>query len=198
VIVDSDIITQVKNVTGIIAAQPLADDHRSAIIALEQQAEKQALMGLGQVINTGIRKVLTCPAVCIALTDMNFDWGCQPALVLTKDQQVVGEEIRDEARIKALSENPDVWFMHRNFVIYKDRIQFPGDLMQNGCRFEIPWLTAHWIAKEEPATKPENGIFATPAPPTDLYLKEHYFDGYEAEGSGTILVGFLPCDDGAE
>lgn len=189
---DADIITRISEVDGIIAVQPLSEDHRAVILVKEQQAESQSLMGL--VINKGVRKVLTCSTICVALTDMDFDWGCQPALVLTKDSRVVGEEIRDEERIRDLEENSEVWFMHRNFVIYKDRIQFPKDLMKNGCRFEIPCLTADWIAEEEPVSNPASGIIATPSPPVDLYLKEHYFDGYKAEGSGTILVGLAPCD----
>ena len=46
-------------VNGILAAELLSDVHREPVLALESEAEKHALMGLGKVTNSGVQSVLT-------------------------------------------------------------------------------------------------------------------------------------------
>lgn len=178
-----------KRVIGIQDVCFLRLENRPKILTMEEEAEKRSLKGLGKVINSGVREVLQFELVYIALTNMEFTWGHCATLVLKKGDKLVGEEIHDKAVIAKLSEDPSVWFLHKNFVIYKDKVSFPKDIMQKICHFEIPSLPADWLSID-----PENGIrfdvrYGNPSTYCDVYLKEQYFDGTEQIGLGTILIG---------
>jgi len=192
-------IESVSRLEGILNAFPLADGDHQRILAIEQDAEDRSLMGLGKVVNSGVRTVLTCDPAYVALTSMKFNWGCHATLVLKKGQEVVGEEVRDKEAIERLSKLKNVWFMHKNFVVYRDKISFPSDIMKKICHFEIPHHS--WDLPEEVNLPSHCPIFATPATPCDLYLKEKYFKGQDERGLGTILIGLkkninnLKCKD---
>jgi len=184
---DALMIAALKKVRGIVEASPLLEKDRQEVLGIEEDAEKRSLMGMGKVINAGVREVLTCDLIYVALTDMEFEWGC-PSLILKKGEEVVGEEIHDEETIARLSKKENVWFMHKNFIIYKDRIAFPEDVMKKLCHFEIPCLPAEWCVLEEGNLSSHPIIYGTPTTPCDIFLKEHYKGGDE-RGLGTILIG---------
>ena len=189
---DTEIIVALKSVAGIVDAAALAATDFEKLRELELEAGKNAFMGLGRLANTGVTEVLSRFRVYAALTSMDFDWGCSSALVLKKDDVLAGEEIRDEVRIAELKTQENVWFMHQNFVIYTDRINFPQDIMgkmAHTCRFEIPPRPADWLAWPAKTPAGRAPIFANPSPLGDEHLKTHYFANTQAEGLGTIIVG---------
>ena len=183
------VVNALKNTKGIAGATPVTNEDREQILICERKAEKRSLMGLGKVINTGVREILKCEAVYVALTQMSFDWGCQATLLLKKEDQIVGEEVRDEARLLELGEASHVWIMHKNFVIYKDRIDFPRDVVQKICHFEIPGLAADWFRPGKAAVLIASANVAVPSTLGDVFLKERYFDNCDEHGTGTLLMG---------
>ena len=74
--IDKVITIALNNVKGIIKAGPFSNDNRGKMLDIEQEAEKNAFMGLGTVVNAAVRKVLTYEFIYVALTNMDFDWGC--------------------------------------------------------------------------------------------------------------------------
>jgi hypothetical protein len=190
---DMDVLVTaaLKGTKGIVNAAPLAVEHRERIFALEKDAEERSLMGLGKVVNAGVKEVMGCHLVYVALTGMDFDWGGHPSLVLKKGKEVVGKEIRDKDEIARLSTQKNVWFMHRNFVVYRDRISFPQDIMKKICHFEIPCIPAEWCTIDNRQLTCQSTIHANPAPSTDIFLKKEYFGGMDEKGTGTILFGIF-------
>jgi hypothetical protein len=186
---DALMVSALEKVKGIVKACPFAFEDRRKIMEIEQDAEKRSLMGLGKVINVGVGDVLKCDLIYVALNNMEFDWGCHATLVLKKGDEVVGEEVRDEGIIAGLSNRKNVWFMHKNFVVYKDKVSFPQDIMQKICYFEIPCLPAEWCLVEDDTFQCDSIIYANPCTPSDIFLKEQYFNGLDEKGCGTILVG---------
>jgi hypothetical protein len=186
---DALMVSILEKSKGIIRAAPFAFEDRVKIEQIEADAEKQSLMGLGKVVNVGIKRVLECDLLYVALNNMDFDWGCHANLLLKKGDDVVGEEVRDKDVIARLSNRKDVWFMHKNFVVYKDKISFPQDIMKKICFFEIPCLPAEWCTVEDDRMQCNSIIYANPCTPADIFLKEQYFDGVDEKGCGTILVG---------
>ena len=186
---DALMVSTLEKVKGILKACPFETEHHSEIMEIEEDAEKRSLMGLGKVINVGVREVLKCDLIYVALNNMDFDWGCHSTLVLKKGDEVVGAEVRDQEIIARLSKQENVWFMHKNFVVYKDKVSFPQDIMQKICYFEIPCLPAEWCLVEDNTLQCDSIIYANPCTPSDIYLKEQYFDGLDEKGCGTILVG---------
>ncbi len=186
---DDVMISALNRVTGIVKAYPFSDRDRRKILEIEKDAEEKGLMGLGKVVNSGVREVLQCDLIYIVLTDMGFDWGCDSSLVLKKGHEIVGKEVRDKKVIADLSNQKNVWFMHQNFVVYKDKISFPQDIMKQICHFDIPALPAAWCVIEDKKFKCHSIIYANPSTPSDTYLKTHYFKGLDEKGLGTVIVG---------
>lgn len=185
---DAVMIAALKKAKGILNAVPFSEKDSQQVMDIEDEAEKHSLMGLGKVTNTGIREVLTCDLVYVALTDREFEWG-SPSLILKKGEEVVGEEIEGEEAIARLKKREDVWFMLDNFIIYKDRISFPQDIAKNLCCFETPSLPVEWCILEGSDFSCHSIIYANPTTPCDLFLKNGYFGGLDVRGQGTILVG---------
>ena len=188
-VADGLMVSALTKVKGVAEASPFSSEDHQKIIDIEQDAENRSLMGLGKVVNTGVREVLNRDLIYVALNNMDFDWGCHATLVLIKDDEVVGEEVRDEAVIAGLRNKKNVWFMHKNFVVYKDKINFPQDIMKKICHFEIPWLPAEWCTVENDTFRCHSIIYANPCTPSDVFLKDQYFSGLDERGLGTILVG---------
>lgn len=186
---DRTMLTVLGRVQGIERVRVLHSDDREAILDEEARAEAQSLMGLGKVVNAGVRQVLASDRIYVALTKPDFDWGGQATLVLKKGPEIVGEEVHDAGRIRELSQKPNVWFLHKNFVIYKDRIAFPNDIMKKICHFEIPCLPAELCVLDQDQLHCHVIGCAAPSVPADLFLKQQYFDGHDEKGLGTILIG---------
>jgi len=177
-----------KIIRGIEAVFLLDEEDRLRLLDIELDAEKKCFMGLGLCYNSGIREVLRCPLVFLGITTMDFDWGCQSHMILKKDEEIVGEEVYEESRIEELRKRKDVWFLHQNFVIYKDRVNFPRDIIEKQCCFELPVLTP-----EEPLPDPHGlGQYLScfPSTPGDTFLKRRYYGGIDERGMGTVLFGF--------
>lgn len=173
---------------GIDAVFCLEEEDRLKLLDVEVAAEKKAFMGLGMCYNSGIRDVLRCPLVFVCITNMNFQWGNQPHMVLKKDDVIVGEEVLDESRIERLKERKDVWFLHKNFVIYRERVDFPQDLVEKKCCFEIPALT--WDEPLPELHDVEDYRFSFPSTPGDIFLKERFYGAQDERGTGTAVFGF--------
>jgi hypothetical protein len=183
--VDELILEALHRVKGIAEAAALADEDRQQVQAIEADVETKSLLGLGKVINAGVQGVLQCDRIYVGLTNMDFDWACRSNLLMKKDDEVVGEEVADKATIDRLSADPNVWFLHKNFVVYKDRVAFPQDVMKKICYFEIPCHPADWPV----GIQCHSVVYCSPSTPTDVFLKNRYFQGLDTRGSGTVLIG---------
>jgi hypothetical protein len=187
--IDGVMIATLHNVKGIVNSCPLPTEDHSRILEKELEAEKRSLMGLGKVVNAGVREILNHDLVYAALTSMDFDWGCYSTLVLKKGQEIVGQETRDKAVLAELANKKNVWFLHKNFVVYKDRVSFPSDIMNKICHFEIPCLPAEFCTLDDDQIQCQSINFASPSILCDQYLKERYFDRENVADLGTILIG---------
>lgn len=183
-----ELLKSMESIRGVQAVFLMAEETRFQLLEVETNAEKRAFMGLGKCYNSGVREVLRCPVVVTTITNVDFDWGCQAHMVLKKDDVVVGEEVQDPKRIGELEKRDNVWFLHRNFVIYKDRVDFPKDLVKNKCCFDLPALTLY---DEYPQLRQlAEHLICFPSTVGDIFLKNTYYGGIDEQGTGTVLFGF--------
>jgi hypothetical protein len=188
---DKKIMIGLKEGKGIVDVCLLLDQDREKILKIEKEAQETSFMGLGNVINKGVEDVLDCELVYVALTNMEFEWGEFPSLVMKKGHEIVGEEILDKERISKVQQENDVWLMGGCFVVYKDKVEFPYDILKKVCHFETPSIPVKWCTIEDSDSRfrCHNIKFSHPATPTDLFLKHEYFGGTDEAGFGTILIG---------
>lgn len=190
----SQLLAELQQVRGLVAVKPFELADLPEILRIEKEAEEKSLLGLGRVTNTGIQAVACCRLIYTALTSMDFDWTFHGSLLLKKGDEIVGEEVRDPVRLEQLQGRKDVWFMHRNFVVYKHKLRFPQDIMQKICHFEIPPIPCNWpVVTCLPAGY--RLILANPSTPGDVFLKKKYFQGWDERGLGTILIGLVEGQD---
>lgn len=182
-----NILASLRSVPGIEALYPMREEDLHRLLDVETEAEKKAFMGLGMCYNSGIREVLRCPSVAVGITTMDFQWGCQSHLLLKKDDDIVGEEISDPDRIAELKQRSDVWFMHRNFVVYKDKVNFPDDIVSKKCCFDIPAL--HFDDDFSTDEDLKSVVFCFPSTAGDVFLKKTYHAGVDEHGAGTVVFG---------
>lgn len=182
---DEIVLAALHQVKGLGQVVPLADEDRQKISDIEADVETKSLMGLGRVINAGVQKVLECDWIYVGLTNMEFDWACRSNLLMKKGDDVVGEEVRDQDTIDRLTACENVWFLHKNFVVYKDKVAFPQDVMKKICYFEIPCHPADWPVGVQCCSI----SYCSPSTPTDVFLKDQYFQGMDTRGTGTVLIG---------
>jgi len=181
-------VISLRSIKGIEETFPLDEADRFHLLEIEVEAEKKAFMGMGLCYNSGIRDVLRCPTVILAITTMDFDWGCQSHMVLKKGDEVVGEEVRAPDRIQKLEGEANVFFLHKNFVIYKDKVDFPRDVVEKKCCFELPALTTEERLSE--LTQYGDYLFCFPSTAGDVFLKKRYYGERDEWGTGTVLFGF--------
>lgn len=191
--VDIDAIKSLEKVLltrpGIINSCLVFDSDRKKILKLEEEAETRSLMGLGKVINTGVRKALESDLMLLGLTTPKFSWGSSSSLVLKKGDILVGKELYDEKKITELQRDKNIWFLHKHFYIDKSKISFPGDIMKKVCHFEITGFSSDWFLSCEEKTGKLQSLASYPSTLCDVYLKERYFDNLDERGLGTLLIG---------
>ena len=183
----SELIAAFEAIDGIDEIFVLRDEDRFQLLDIEIQAEKKAFMGMGKTYNSGIREVLACGLVLLGLTNTGFDWGCQSHMVLKKDDEIVGEEVWEPNQIRELKKRADVWFLHQNFVVYKSKVNFPQDMVQKRCCFELPALILERGRVDLPPG--QECVMCHPSPAGDVLLKKAYWGGKDERGQGTVLFG---------
>jgi hypothetical protein len=186
--VANKIIDFLKRTRGLEAVFRLKKEDRFHLLDVETAAEKKAFMGLGMCYNSGIRDVLRCSLVFVCITKMDFDWGCGSLMILKKGDDIVGEEVQEQSKIDELKKRADAWFLHKNFVIYKEKIDFPKDIVDKKCCFETPALT--WETPLPDLHEVEDYRFSFPSTPGDLFLKKRYYEAKDEIGTGTVVFGF--------
>jgi hypothetical protein len=190
---EPQLIQKLTDRQGIVEVHPLHEVDRQNVARIEKEVEATSLMGLGAVVNVGVDRVLGHARVFVALTDEQFDLGDHPSIVLKKGDHVVGEEIRDQDKIAKMQGQSDVLLLGKFFVVYKNRIRFPHDLVTRICRFELPHVAVDWCGFEDDNASQGEAVVSSVSAQSDVFLKSRYFGGIRGDDLGTILIGVGPA-----
>jgi hypothetical protein len=186
---EAQLIQKLTDRQGIVEVHSLHELDRPKVARIEKEVEATSLMGLGAVVNVGVDRVLEHTRVFVALTDEQFNLGDHPSIVLKKGDQVVGEEIRDQDKIAIMQGQSDVLLLGKFFVVYKNRIRFPQDLVTRICRFELPHAAVDWCCLEDDDAVQREAVVSSVSAQSDIFLKSRYFGGVRGDELGTILIG---------
>lgn len=176
------VIERVKQIEGVLDAQPLTQEQRNKIEELEKQAEATgAVSGMMKFINEGVWEALKREKVIVVFADdlKGFRPPPQPwVMICDENGFCVGEWLTHE-QIEKAKNDPNCIFMSSDFVLYKDRYK-SGDV-----HFVMPAMD---FPEAEEVEGVKNVTSGTPSPPADSYIRE--ITGHAGTKYWAILLGW--------
>ena len=185
---DSKVGVILAEIPGFVAQLRISVDDAREILRLERAAEKRAVLGAIPAENHGVREALSRGVVYTVAYRPKFfvsfkDRIHDSSVVMTSGGEVVGEEVKDPARLDELKGRSDVILMGSSFILYKDRVRRAAE----EAKIILP-------GRAFPPLKNLTGardiISGSPSPPADLYLKKRMRVDTEDPDIGTVIVGF--------
>jgi hypothetical protein len=169
---------------GVVASKILTDEERKLVSILESEATVgDQLVGI-KIINEGIRDVLSRDHVIVISHSRLLRHPPGPTLVLCDRDSLIGEEVWEPDRIANVSQDPNVIWLGRNMIIYRDAI----------ARARGRPLTFCYRALAFPELDEVEGIrdvvSVTIGSLTHLRLSQEIGWNYDNPDLGTVLIGF--------
>jgi hypothetical protein len=184
------IVKECKGVCSIL--QELDEEQRKKVLALEIVEESKLVQFGAGIENQGVKEVLTRDVVLLITNDETFEYR-DPTILLKANDEIVGEEISDPAKLNEMKGKPGYFFTgksSRPFVIYTYKLRARKGVPVKFVT--LPFSLPHEGLKKE--IENSNGISdlicGWPSRSTDLYLKQTFNLNTEDIRLGTLLVGF--------
>jgi hypothetical protein len=169
---------------GILDVKWLDRKDRTKVAEIENRAHSEVLSGSGGYYNEGVIKVLDRECICVVLNNNTFRHASSPSLFWVVGDVVIGEEVTDPERLRALVKQDNVKTLKKNFVLYYDRMR--------STRGQVPVFVIRGLPfpEIEGVTGVRDVLSASPIGSVDIYLKERFGWSTEVRDLGTILIGF--------
>ncbi|MEM1985089.1 MAG: hypothetical protein QXW76_07485, partial [Candidatus Korarchaeum sp.] len=116
------ILNFILSIKGILKLRLLNDYEKNIIMKLEEKAEKNILMGLMPGLNVGVREALSRDFTLIGITDNNFEWPRRGIVKMIYNDEVLGEDVRDEKELEVLKREGHK-ILANYIVIYRDKYE---------------------------------------------------------------------------
>ena len=184
------ILKECKGVCSIL--EELNNSQRKKILELEKAEETKLVQFGAGIENQGAKEVLTRDVVLLITNNQNFEYR-DPTIVLKANDEVVGEEISDRAKLEEIRGKPG-YFMtgksERPFVIYTHKLR--GKRGVPVKFITLPFLLPHDRLRKglENTDEINDLICGWPSRSVDLYLKQAFGIPTSDIQLGTLLVGF--------
>lgn len=176
--------TTLQGVKGVIGVLSLSHEDITTILELEQTVERNMQEAVTGISNEGIREVSKRQAVLAIVKTPEFPQTLAPTVVLVSGDEIVGEEIADSRTAEDLKRQSGIVFFGEKFVIYRDRVK---RLPAKDALFMFPPVP---FPQLEHLDEIQDVISASPAPLTDVYIKNKGDWNVADPRLGTILIGF--------
>lgn len=172
---------------GVIAVKVLSEEEKSEILDAEAEVESKIIFGMCKSLNKGVREALQREfTAAMIIQTGEFRHPHHPYMVMTSNNQVVGELIYDEEKIDELRRSPTNLFLWRNFVVYMKNL--PRDPKERG-EMRVVYLPREPIQLRE-VSYVENSVFGVPSTEGDSVIKRMLSFQSDDPNVGTCLVGF--------
>ncbi len=183
----------VKGCKGVCSILGELDDlQRKKVLELEK-AEEGKLVQFGTGIeNQSIKEVLKRDVILLITNDEKFEYR-EPTIILKADDEVVGEEISDAAKLEEIRGKPGYFFTgksERPFVFYTHKLRGRKGVQVKFVT--LPFSLPHDELRKglENVDGISDLICGWPSKSVDLYLKQTFNLPVDDVRLGTLLVGF--------
>jgi len=172
-----------ENVKGVVGVLQLSYEDLERILELEENYERMTLGGPTRSCNEGVREVLRREQVLAIAKTPEFPQVLAPTVMLVSNGEIIGEEVAD-SKAEKLRQKQGTVFVGENFVIYRDRVQRS---LAKESLFVFPPTPFPLL---EQVDEIRDVVSASPAIPTDLYVKSKGGWNLGDTQLGTVLIGF--------
>jgi hypothetical protein len=179
------VVRKLRSIAGIIDVWRVEESDKKIILELEKNANEDAGLAIGiEISNRGATLALQREFVVCINHSPSLRHPAKPILILAADQDILGEEVWEEAKIAKLRSDSNVMFLGNGFALFKDKMSRIGE---RRLRFEygpegFPEIeTIHGV---------RDVVSATMSPAADIYVKRKANWPSADPATGTVLIGF--------
>lgn len=101
------ILKTLRECRGVIAIKVLSEEEKREILDAEIRVEQKIIFGMCKSLNKGLREALQREfTVAMVIQTSEFEYPHHPHMIMICGDQVIGEQVRDEKKVKELRKNP--------------------------------------------------------------------------------------------
>jgi hypothetical protein len=188
------LISKIRNILdilshdeGVITTRLLSNEEKHRILNKEQEAEDRIIFGMCKSLNEGVRDAIDSEYTIALIIDTSvFRYPHHPHMSIMWKDQIVGEQVNDNEKIKELKKDRLNFFLWDTFVIYMKKLPKASkdrDQIRFVYRPRVP-LQLKGISNVC------NPVFGTPSTESDLLIKDMLHIEAKDADIGTCLIGF--------
>ena len=179
------VVRRLRTVEGIIDVWSVQERDKEAILELERNANKNASLTVGvEIVNLAVDLALQREFVLCGKHSSALRHPPGPILLLTADEEIVGEEIWEPSEIARLRSSSNIMFLGKGFVLFKDKAD-----CTRGKRLRFEYRPQAFPEVEE-IQGVCDVVSATMSPAADIYVKRMAKWEISDLDTGTVLIGF--------
>ena len=179
------VVRRLRSVEGIIDLWPVQERDKEAILELERNANKNAGLAIGvEIVNLGVDLALRREFVVCGKHSSALRHPPKPILILTTDEEIVGEEVWEPSEIAKLRSSSNIMFLGKGFVLFKDKADCTRG---KRLRFEYRPQAFPEVAEIQGVC---DVVSATMSPAADIFIKRMAKWETSDLDTGTVLIGF--------
>jgi hypothetical protein len=181
------VLDVLRDCGGVIEARLLTNEEKKSVSHVEEKAEEKIAYGMCKTVNKGVREALSMHNTAGLVIDSSvFEYPHHPGMKMLYEDTIVGEQVKDKARVEELKKNRANFFLWDEFVLYMSKLPRGAEERKK----------LRMVYVERPATQLEGhpcvlrSVLGTPSTDGDLLVKELLSARNDKPTIGTCLVGF--------
>ena len=172
---------------GVITTRLLSNEEKYRILNKEQEVEDRIIFGMCKSLNEGVRDAIDSEYTIALIIDTSvFRYPHHPHMSIMWKDQIVGEQVNDDEKLKELKKDRLNFFLWDTFVIYMKKLpKAPKD------RDQIRFVYRRRVPRQlKGISNVCNPVFGTPSTESDLLIKDMLHIEAKDAVIGSCLIGF--------
>lgn len=181
------ILEILKNDEGVKTLRTLSKEEKQKLLDVEKREEKKIVYGMCMSLNKGVREALQRDfTIAIIINTSEFKYPNHPSMIITCEDQVIGEVIIEKKKVEELRKDPSNVFIWDNFVVYMKKLpRDPGERKKMRLIY-VPGKPVQLVAEK----CIRDSVFGTPSTEGHALLMQILSYQSMEDIIGTCLIGF--------